>query len=328
MKKILLVTGPAGDAQGWGNENVTQSVKKTILESGKIAEVAHIQNRQELLQAVDSRSPDLIWSCLYHISPKSEYIGMPDESEGWVADILDEIKIPYIGPNAQTMKILINKSATHDTLHRAGIAVPFHKEIKAGDIIPEDVPYPAFVKPSRESRSVGIDDGSVVDTAQSLKKRVQYIIEKFHQPALVEEYLPGPEFTVLHLGSDASEEFLPGRVDVDKSKFGKYPILRADLRGVGLTKISKAGEYHDAAAELCRKSSLVLGCRDHIRTDMRLDAQGKLKIMEVNGIPGLKPHNSWSPQLYALYHPSAGGHNEEYRLLIDKIVSSALMWCP
>jgi D-alanine-D-alanine ligase len=67
-----------------------------------------------------------------------------------------------------------------------------------------------------------------------------------------------------------------------------------------------------------------LNCLDHVRTDMRLDAKGRLKIIEVNGIPGLKPVKSWSPQIFSLYHSSSGGPTEGYRRLIDHIVSSAL----
>ena len=47
-------------------------------------------------------------------------------------------------------------------------------------------------------------------------------------------------------------------------------------------------------------------------------------MIEVNGIPGLKPDKSWSPQIYSLYHASPGGVMEEYRQLIHIIVDSGL----
>ena len=67
-----------------------------------------------------------------------------------------------------------------------------------------------------------------------------------------------------------------------------------------------------------------LNCRDHVRVDMRVDADDQLRIIEVNGIPGLKPIKSWSPQIYSLYHKSAKGSEEDYRELVHKIVDSAL----
>ena len=67
-----------------------------------------------------------------------------------------------------------------------------------------------------------------------------------------------------------------------------------------------------------------MNCLDHVRADMRLDADGKPKIIEVNGIPGLKPVKSWSPQIFSLNYPSPDGPIEDYRKLIDHIVTSAL----
>jgi D-alanine-D-alanine ligase len=126
------------------------------------------------------------------------------------------------------------------------------------------------------------------------------------------------------LGNGRLQGFLPGLVTVDASRFGKYPILRSDLRGVGLTKISIPTTRTDEAIELTRKATDALKCWDHVRVDMRVDAAGRLKIMEVNGIPGLKPFKSWSPQIYSLYHPSPEGHMAEYRQMLQLIVNSAL----
>ena len=122
------------------------------------------------------------------------------------------------------------------------------------------------------------------------------------------------------IGNGCRREILPGRVTVDKSRYGKYPILRSDLRGVGLTKVSIPEENCEEAIELARAACDALKCDDHVRIDMREGADGKLRIMEVNGIPGLKPVKSWSPQIYALYHPCA----DPYAALIGTIVSGAL----
>lgn len=323
MKKILLITGPAGDSQGWGDIAVTQSIKKAIDDSGKNAQIAFVNNMDEFYASLEKNTFDIAWSALYHISGKSETIGMGQGYEKWVADIFDDKGIPYIGPDARTMKNLIHKTSTHRILNRSGISVPYHYQLVTADVLP-DIVYPAFVKPSYESRSVGISDESVVNSPEELKKRIAYIEAMFEQPALVEEYLPGDEYTVLMLGNGAHQTFLPGKVVVDPSMFGKYPILRTDLRGVGITKIKPVSEMKENLIELCQKAMEALNCLDHVRTDIRVDAKGKLKIIEVNGIPGLKPVKSWSPQIFSLNYPSTDGPMEDYRKLIDHIVISAL----
>ena len=323
MKKILLITGPAGDAQGWGDIKVTKSIKKAIDDSGRSARIAFVNNMDEFYLCLEKNTFDIAWSALYHISGKSETIGMGQDDEKWIADIFDDKNIPYIGPDAKTMKALIHKTSTHRILKDKGVSVPFHFQLKTSDTLP-DIVYPAFVKPSFESRSVGISDKSVVHTPEELKKRINYIETRFEQPALVEEYLPGAEYTVLMLGNGKLQEFLPGKVVVDPSMFGKYPILGSDLRGVGVTKIQAVSHKSEALIGLCRQATEALNCLDHVRADMRLDAKGKLKIIEVNGIPGLKPVKSWSPQIFSLHHSGSGDAMEAYKNLIDHIITSAL----
>ncbi len=323
MKKILLITGPGGDAQGWGDMAVTQEVANAINASGKSAQIVYVSSLEELDKALNTHDFDLIWSALYHVSTNSESIGMSEGDNLWLADIFDDKKLPYIGPDATTMKALIHKTATHAIMDKAGVPVPYHYQLKAGQDMPS-LKFPAFVKPSYESRSLGISDKSVVNTPEELAAQVKFIHDTYNQPALVEEYLPGQEYTVLMLGNGQYQEFLTGKVMVDPSLFGDYPILRADLRGVGATKIRQMDTLADQAIEVTAKAMKALNCLDHVRADMRQDSNGHLKIIELNGIPGLKPIKSWSPQIYTLHHPSKEGEMEDYKRLINHIVDSAL----
>ncbi len=323
MRKVLIITGPAGDAQGWGDLDVTKKICQAIIDTGNDAETVFVNSMEEFYQVIETKAYDIVWSALYHISKKADTIGMSEGKHTWLADILDRKNIPYIGPDAATMKALIHKTNTHKILKENHIAVPYHYQIERGDALP-DLEYPAFVKPSYESRSVGISDESVVNSKEELEKRVAYIHREFDQPALVEEYLPGKEYTVLMLGNGKHQKFLAGRVEVDESLFGKYPILRSDLRGVGVTKIKPVKQRRDEAVNLTLKAMEALKCFDHVRADMRVDAKGCLKIIEVNGIPGLKPLKSWSPQIFTMHHPSKDGPLEDYNRLISHIVTSAL----
>jgi D-alanine-D-alanine ligase len=323
MSRILLVTGPAGDAQGWGDILVTEQMRQAIEASGHTAEIAFVATMPEFLKELETRRFDLVWSALYHVSERAAFVGVSDDAGNWLADTLDARGIPYVGPDARTMKALIHKTTTHAILSQHGVRVPSHCQLEPADTVPEIV-FPAFVKPSNESRSVGVNDDSVVHDVAALKRQVRWVCDTFRQPALVEEYMPGMECTVLLLGSGADEEYLPGLVQVDPSKYGKYPILRSDLRGVGVTKIRRMTERFDEAVALCRDAMKALNGVDHLRTDMRVAADGTLKVMEVNGIPGLKPIKSWSPQLYTLYHASPQGAMEDYRRLIARIIDGAL----
>ncbi len=322
MKKVLIVTGPGGDAQGWGDMKVTETMCEALNTGDLSAEIAFVVTKDDFLKAISSRSYNIVWSALYYISQREDIIGL-GENNDWVADMLDERGIPYIGPNALTMKQLIQKYETHRIMQENGVLVPAFALVNADGALP-DVAYPAIVKPNCESRSVGISDDSVVHNREEMEQRIRYVHENLEQAALIEEYLPGDEYTVLMLGNGRLQEILPGLVTVDENHFGRHPILRSDLRGVGLTKISIPTERAAEAKDLTRRATDALECWDHVRVDMRVDARGNLRVMEINGIPGLKPVKSWSPQIYSLYHPSSGGPMEEYRNMLHLIVHSAL----
>jgi len=319
--RIVLLTGPGGDAQGWGDMKVTESVRDAAESLGHPTRIAYVADEAEFFRLVDRPDFDIVWSALYHITPNEKFIGR-NAAGTWVADELDARRVPYIGSDSRTMKAMIDKYETHEILAAAGVAVPAHVLVRTGDDV-TPVTYPAFVKPICESRSVGISDESVVHNEEELRRRVAYIEGEFDQPALVEEFLPGDEYTALVLGNGETRECLPGLVSVEDKHFKNYRILRTDLRGVGLTRISLAGERTEEARRLADRAAEAMGCLDHVRIDMRVDAAGRLRTIEVNGIPGLKPHKSWAPQIYTLYHASPLGEEEDYRRLIGAIVGSA-----
>jgi D-alanine-D-alanine ligase len=319
--RVLLLTGPGGDAQGWGDMSVTRSVSEAAVASGYSAPIAYVESESEFFDVIDRRGFDIVWSALYHITTNEKFIGS-NEGGRWVADVFDERGIPYIGSNSQTMKDMIDKFRTHAALASRGVAVPSHHLVRVGDEDVSGVRYPAFVKPMGESRSVGVTDESVVSSEKELRRQVAFIDREFRQPALVEDFLPGDEFTVLVLGNGEGQVCLPGLVSVASHHYGKHKVLRADLRGVGLTKISDAGARGPEAAALAAQAAGAMRCLDHVRVDVKADAGDRLRVMEVNGIPGLKPKKSWGPQLYTLHHHSPGGEMEDYRQLVKAIIDA------
>ncbi|MCK7477164.1 MAG: hypothetical protein M0C28_06375 [Candidatus Moduliflexus flocculans] len=137
--------------------------------------------------------------------------------------------IPYIGSNSRTMKDMIDKFQTHETLARRGVAVPVApSSCAAPGRRCRPSRYPAFVKPMGESRSVGINDDSVVHDADELRRQVAWIETRVpRRPALVEDFMPGDEFTALVLGNGADAR-VPARprVTVEPKHYGRHKVLR------------------------------------------------------------------------------------------------------
>jgi len=64
MKKVLILTGPAGDAQGWGNLDVTRQLCDTLNTDNRSAEIAFLESRQDFTDAIENNSYDIVWSAL------------------------------------------------------------------------------------------------------------------------------------------------------------------------------------------------------------------------------------------------------------------------
>jgi D-alanine-D-alanine ligase len=316
--KVLLITGPAGASQGWGDMYTTELICDAIQSSGKDAEIQYVTRENDFLRAVTMKSFDLVWSALYHFSSNVSYIGCCQD-ELWVADILKEKHIPYVGPNARTMKNLIDKSATHRLLLEADIGVPGQDVVPVGGAVPS-VTYPVFVKPCYESESSGISEESVVNSDLELEKRIKYIHETFKEPAVIEDYLPGKEFTVSVLGNGTYRKFYPVVNIIHPSAFKKYPVIVEGLKEKGLIELKIPNRGFEEAGALADRAAKILDCLDHVRIDMREDEFGNLKVIEVNGIPGLNPRKSRSLLIHSIYNSSQGNG---FCSLINKIVEAA-----
>ena len=130
--KVLLLTGPGGDAQGWGDMHVTESIAAAAEAMGHPSTIAFVETEAAFLSTIDAGGYDIVWSALYYITANEKFIGRGEDGM-WVADVLDGRGIPYVGSNSQTMKDMIDKFRTHETLAARGVPVPSHRLVRVGD---------------------------------------------------------------------------------------------------------------------------------------------------------------------------------------------------
>jgi D-alanine-D-alanine ligase len=160
-----------------------------------------------------------------------------------------------------------------------------------------DMKFPLIVKPNAEGSSKGIDAKNVVDTEEELRAAVKICVEKYRQPALVEEYIAGREFTVGLLGDKRPRVLPPMEIKFKNEQVERpvydYGVKQEWEQHVYYECPPKLTETELKAMEkIARATFWALDCRDVARVDLRMDAEGRLYVLEVNPLPGLTPNYS------------------------------------
>ncbi|HEY1811582.1 MAG TPA: ATP-grasp domain-containing protein, partial [Kofleriaceae bacterium] len=159
-----------------------------------------------------------------------------------------------------------------------------------------DMKFPLIVKPNAEGSSKGIGSTSVCDTEEELRAAVKTIVERYRQPALVEEYIAGREFTVGLLGDKRPRVLPPMEIRFKKDTARPvydYAVKQEWEEHVYYECPPKLTEVEQKAIEkIARATFFALDCRDVARVDMRMDAEGRIYVLEVNPLPGLTPDYS------------------------------------
>jgi len=218
--------------------------------------------------------------------------------EAWAPVLLDLLGVPLLGSDALTLSLCLDKVWTHAVVAAAGVPLPEHVSIES----PAEIenarlpgPFPLFVKPRWEGTAKGIDARSRVADAAALAERVAFVTATYRQPALVERFLPGAEYTVTLVGNDPPEV---------------WPVLQRALArdsGIGLHAVARAGApppAHHAPGELggaleaelgrlARAAFAALRCRDFARADFKLDPEGHPRFLEMNPLPTFAPDGSF-----------------------------------
>ncbi|MFH1707773.1 MAG: D-alanine--D-alanine ligase [Planctomycetota bacterium] len=227
---------------------------------------------------------------------------------------------PYAFSDPLVCAVTLDKAVAKRLAAAAGVHTPRFAVVRtAADVDAIDLAYPLFAKPVAEGTGKGIGaDARVVDQA-GLRRVCGRLLERYRQPVLVEEYLPGREFTTGILGTGAEARVL-GTMEVIVKPDAPAPDYNFDVKEQSETFVDcpplAAGALRDAVAALALQAYRALECRDTGRVDIRLDRAGQPAFIEVNPIPGLHPTHSDLPTI-------ATQAGMPYNALIGAIVASA-----
>ncbi len=244
--------------------------------------------------------------------------------EAHVPALCEMLQIPYTGSDVATLALSLDKALAKKIVAQEGVPTPHSMLMTTGrEPLPKGLRFPLIVKPVAEGSSKGVLAKSVVTSEKELRRFAREMAERYRQPALVEEYIKGREFTVGLLGHH-DPEVLPPMEVVFTDPSDPLPVYSFEhkldwndqIRYEAPAKLPKAVTRR--MQELARRSFLALGCRDVARIDFRMDARtGEIHFIEANPLPGLTP--GWSDLVLI-----AQGVGMDYETLIGRILAGAI----
>jgi D-alanine-D-alanine ligase len=279
---------------------------------GAFGHVVRLEATPEFPERLRAERPDIVFNIAEGL------VGVNRESH--VPAICEFFGVPYSGSDPLTLSTCLHKGRTKEVLAFNGVPTARFAVVESvrdvellldgrqEEMLPSAVAarplpdaFPLFVKPVHEGSSKGVTVRNLVYSRDELVMRVTELLDAYSQPVLVEDYLPGAEFTCAVLGNGRDARVLPiVAINFDDLPAGVAPIYGFEAKWIWDTPDRPLHVFDCPAriADSLRRSIeyvtlrayRVLGCRDWSRIDVRLDAHGVPNVVEVNPLPGILPN--------------------------------------
>ena len=286
-------------------------------------DVKLIEADENAFQKFREERPDIVFNIAEGFKGQSR--------ESQIPSMLEMLGIPYTGSDALTLGICLDKTRAKEILTYHNI--PNAKFITVDRFQPisnHAFEFPLMVKPSLEGSSKGIFSSSLVRNYDELNAEIKRVMEEYDQPAIVEEYLPGREFTIALLGNGQGTKTLP----MIEIKFEDFPegvehLYSYEAKWILDTK-ERAFDVFECPASIEKKLEKkikdtvlktynVLRCKDWSRIDIRLDKNGIPNIIEINPLPGIMPN----PTENSSFPKAARAAGLDYNEMIQNVLYEA-----
>ena len=266
---------------------------------------------------VEAVKPDIVFNLVEQFKNNTAF-------EQNVTSFLEMEGIPFTGCGSTGMTLCKHKGISKKILGYHRIRVPEFTILPRGRPVvrPKRLSFPIFVKPLQEEASTGIAQASFVETDEQLKQRVQFIHERFNQPAIAEEYIEGREIYVSILGNERLQmfpvrELVFNEVPEDEPRFASHRVKwDGDYRERWGIDYGFADGLENGLLQrierTCKKIYRLLAISGYARIDLRLTPKNELYFIEANPNPHLADCEDFAE--------SAKKADLPYPQLIDRII--------
>lgn len=272
-------------------KEVETEVAEALVKLGHEPVMYELDGTQKSLIGLSRTDGDLVFNL-------AESFADDDTSDFKIAAFLELLGKKYTGSGSHGLMLAQDKAVAKKIFAFHGIHTPTFAKCYRGRLdFSHDLQFPVIVKPAREDGSIGIEFSAVVSSIRELMERMDWLHANFDSPVLIEEYIEGREMYVGVIGNDKPEALPIIELDLSKLPEGTPKIAAAEVKwGKGTqayrdTKSAIATDLADETAQLLQQTAVAayqaLELRDYGRVDMRLQADGRVQVIEVNPNPWL-----------------------------------------
>ena len=304
----------------WDSMETIDAVK-TALETGG-HKVSLVEANPDAFEKLKDINPEFV----YNVA--EGFYGASRESQ--IPALLEMLNLNFTGSDSITIGICHDKSRCKEIL--SYYKIPNSKFFLTDKIIPtNNLGFPKFVKPLHEGSSKGIYNSSLVNNVKELNIEIERIKDCYKQPAIVEDFIDGKEFTVAMLGNGDDVKVLPiveMNLDFVPEGFNKIYSYEVkwffDTRENQLDIFTCPANIDDSLykniEKVCKDAYKVLRIRDWARIDVRLDKNNVPNIIEINPLPGILP----DPRDNSCYPKAARHAGMDYNSMINAVLDAAI----
>ena len=305
----------------WDEPATIAAVEAALSEVGT---VTRLEATEEFPSQLRQARPDIVFNI-------AEGLHGPNR-EAHVPAICEFHDIRYTASDPLTLCLALDKRRAKEVFLARGVRTPAYAVVETGETVgPLPTRGPWIVKPLYEGSSKCIPESAFCETRESVQRRALEIHALYGQPALIEEFLTGREFTVAILGNGAGARALPVvEINFKELPAGAVPIYGYEAKWVWDTPDNPLEIYQCPAPLVPELDAAIvgeavaahraLGCRDWSRVDVRLDAEGAPHVLEINPLPGILP----DPTQNSCFPKAAAVAGLSYNQLIQAVLQSAL----
>jgi D-alanine-D-alanine ligase len=291
----------------WDSPETIAAVERAL--SG-LGDVIRLEANADFPQRLREARPDIVFNMAEGLSGQNR--------EAHVPAICEFFGIPYSGSDPFTLSLALHKGRTKQMLQFYDIptarfalveSLAEARVVKRAELLR----YPIFGKPVQEGSSKGITERNYIRNSGELLACITELLEVYEQSVLLEEFLPGAEFTCGVLGNGRDARVLPlVGIRFDALPEGALPIYGFEAKWIWDTPDRPLKMFECPAAvddklrseieRVTLRAYHAIGCRDWCRVDVRLDAKGVPHVVELNPLPGILPNpedNSCLPKAAA-----------------------------